>query len=228
MRLASTVALKPDAYNVACWVIVAIALVAITALSVMLLAGHIYAWEIDLTLRLQSDEAPEWLRRLTAGSLADPFSRHGAAVVAVAVIGCLALRRPVEALLILVMLLLRVPAHFPKAIVDRDRPSEDVDGIAGRGGELSFTSGHAEWTITFYGFLAVLAIVHAPNAWSRVAIVVAYIAFVVVSAYTRINGGHHWPLDIVGGWIVGIGLLASILLLRRSLIVSANADEPSS
>jgi membrane-associated phospholipid phosphatase len=171
---------------------------------------------------VQSVESPEWVSTVTAGSLTDPFSLLGASIVLMVACGFLLFGRPVETVLVLLLMPLRFPAHFSKAIVERERPSGEV-GLAGTGGDLSFASGHAEWLVTFYGFLVILALLRIKNSWLRAGIVTAFAVFAILSTFSRVNGGYHWPLDIVGGWIIGAGLLCLLFWLRRAALATTRA-----
>jgi undecaprenyl-diphosphatase len=218
-------ALQPDLTNALLLASGFLCLLTVIGLTIALLNGPVLGWEVNLLREIQKVEYPPWLSTLTAGSFTDPFSQRGATIVVMAAAILVLWRRPVEAILVISLVALRVPAHFSKALVERERPSGEFEGITGRGGELSFASGHAEWVITLYGFLAVLAILHVRSAWIRAAIAMTYVAFVLVTTFARLNGGHHWPLDMIGGWILGVGLVCLALWLRRGLLATSLRDQ---
>jgi membrane-associated phospholipid phosphatase len=91
------------------------------------------------------------------------------------------------------------------------------DGIEGVGGSQSFPSGHAEYVVTFYGFLAYLLVLHARTQAQRAAIVVAWGIFALATGFGRIAEGRHWPLDVLASYVVGFGLLAGLIWLYRAL-----------
>lgn len=81
-------------------------------------------------------------------------------------------------------------------------------GSRGVGGFQSFPSGHAEYVVTFYGFLAYLLVLHAQTRAQGAAIVIACGVFALATGFGRIAEGRHWPLDVLASYVVGIGLLA--------------------
>jgi undecaprenyl-diphosphatase len=89
-------------------------------------------------------------------------------------------------------------ARIVKAVVERGRPAELLDGIEvrERATGLGYLSGH---TAVAFAVAAVLA-PSLPRPWRPV----VYVAAAIVG-FARIHGGVHLPLDVVGG--IGVGLL---------------------
>jgi glycosyltransferase 2 family protein len=89
-------------------------------------------------------------------------------------------------------------ARVVKAVVERGRPGELLDGIElrERATGLGYLSGH---TAVAFAVAAVLA-PSLPRPWRPV----VYVAAALVGL-ARIHGGVHLPLDVVGG--IGVGLL---------------------
>ena len=89
-------------------------------------------------------------------------------------------------------------ARIVKAVVDRGRPADLLDGIEvrERATGLGYLSGH---TAVAFAVAAVLA-PSLPRPWRPVVYLVA-----AVVGFARIHGGVHLPLDVVGG--IGVGLL---------------------
>jgi len=214
VREVARIGLAPTRRNVLHWLSWAITLAGILILTAVVAGSGIFGWEEDLTRELQSVDYPDWAVEITASSLEDPLSWQGA-LIWVAAVALLALRRlRLEAALAALALPLHVLGNFPKAIVDRVRPSELFDGIMSA--DTSFASGHSEFAVTFFGFLAYIATIRLKSAVARISLVVAWLSFVALVGFGRINDGHHWPLDVLGGYIVGIGLLSGLIWLRTS------------
>lgn len=107
---------------------------------------------------------------------------------------------------ILLLLLGIVVLHFvlisPKLFIEAYRPSPRF-GVEGDGGLSSFPSGHVQWTVSFWGFVALLAWRFAPQRW-RPVILVAYPTLVASAMLGRIELGKHWPVDTFAGLIAGV------------------------
>ena len=88
---------------------------------------------------------------------------------------------------------------------------------------MSFTSGHSEFVVTFWGFLLYLVLLRVTNPLARGALIGGWLALVASVALGRLHEGAHWPLDVAGGMIVGIGLVSGLIWLRRHLTHNANS-----
>jgi undecaprenyl-diphosphatase len=101
-----------------------------------------------------------------------------------------------------------------KALTDRERPSlryAEPEPLVRTPHDASFPSGHAA---TSFAAATILSL-----AWPRLAPVLFLLAAAV--AFSRVYVGVHYPLDIVGGVVLGV-LVATALWLfvtarRRSL-----------
>ena len=225
VRSAARIAFAPERRNILHWLSWTVTLVAVLALTGTLANGAIYGWEIELTRTIQSIGYPEWLFQLTASRLEDPMAIEGALIVTAAISLLWILRLRIEAAIAAFALPLHVLGNFPKALIDRARPSELFDGIFGVGGDMSFTSGHSEFAITFYGFLAYLAVLRMRSPVAKVGVVLAWLSLVLLVGFGRVAHGHHWPLDIAGGYIVGIGLLSGLTWLHRAFTQTASGPD---
>lgn len=93
-----------------------------------------------------------------------------------------------------------------KSVVGRARPHLPNPVASAPGG--SFPSGHA---LTATLGCGVIILVLLPVLRTRGRVVAWTIGVLVVGAvsYSRVALGVHWTTDVVGGWILGIGLLAA-------------------
>jgi membrane-associated phospholipid phosphatase len=79
----------------------------------------------------------------------------------------------------------------------------------------SFPSGHTLNATVLIGMLAYLAILGTARAWLRWATVVAAVVFVLAMGLSRVYLGHHWLTDVVAGWLLGVGWLATVVTGHR-------------
>jgi membrane-associated phospholipid phosphatase len=169
VRTVVQAAVRPTRRNLLHWASWFVALSVELAFLITLRHGEIYRWELDVTRRLQSVPGKQYEFDVTStltNTLSIPFLLLFIANTAAVFIWGARL----AAAILLLSFPLHVLAQFPKALIDRPRPSPDFPGIEGVGGAQSFPSGHAEYVVTFYGFLAVLLMMRARSWRTRCAI----------------------------------------------------------
>ena len=216
IRRAVALGLTPTNRNRLHWFSWMLSLAVVLTLTVILQDGRVYDWEQSVTRTIQDTPYPKPLTEVAAtltNSLSVEF-----AVFAVGLAAFLVLRNhPGAAALILLTFPLHVLGLFSKALVDRERPSPAYEGIEGAGGPSSFPSGHAEYSITFYGFIAYLLMLHFRATWQRALIAGSWLTLVLATGFTRIEEGRHWPVDVMTGYLIGLGLLSGMIWLHSSL-----------
>jgi undecaprenyl-diphosphatase len=131
------------------------------------------------------------------------------------------------AVVLLVSFPVHVLAQFPKFFLERPRPSEEFEGISGIGGLNSFPSGHSEYVVAFYGFLAYLLILHLPRRVQKVAVASGAVAFALMVGFGRIAGGRHWPVDVLTSYVIGLGILSGLVWLHSSWRAATAVVEPA-
>jgi membrane-associated phospholipid phosphatase len=178
--------------------------------------GDVFAWEQSFTRWLQRVPHHRVVFELTSpltNTLSVSF------LAGLFLLAALAFARHHRTLA--VFLLLSFPVHvlaqFPKALIDRPRPSPAF-GVEGVGGLQSFPSGHAEYVVTFYGFLAYVALRRIHAWWARAALAGAWLAFALGTGFGRVAEGRHWALDVIASYVVGVGLLAAMIWLHRATL----------
>ena len=134
------------------------------------------------------------------------------AAPAIAAVAFVAWRRWRLLALLLAVFVLHFALISPKLFVTAYRPSPDF-GVEGAGGLASFPSGHVQWAVSFYGFLAFLAWRVAP-ARLRVVVLPAYAAGVLATMLGRVELGRHWPLDTIAGALAGLIALRLVIALH--------------
>ncbi|MGH2533326.1 MAG: phosphatase PAP2 family protein [Thermomicrobiales bacterium] len=218
-------ALRPTRRNLLHWASWALAFGVELILVVVLWNGRIFGWEQSLTRRLQDVPGKELV--FDVSSLLTNTISVGFLLIFLATVSTVYLLGQREAALLLV---LTIPLHafalFPKVLVDRTRPSSAFEGIEGVGGPYSFPSGHAEYVVTFYGFLTYLLMLHVTGRWPRAAIFAGWVVLVLATGFGRVALGRHWPLDVLTAYLIGLGLLSGMIWLH-SAIRHAKADAPS-
>ena len=210
-------ALTPSRRNVLHWVSWLLALSTVIGVSVLLADGQVFAWEQELTRRAQGLGMPTWLFRTTSGHFVDPYAWQGALITVAIILTLWLLRQKIAAAVLVLVFPLHGLANFPKVLIDRERPSDLFDGIFGVGGGMSFASGHSEFVVTFYGFLTYFALLRLRGRAQRVALVLTLLFFVGLVGFGRVAHGHHWPLDVIVGYVAGFGLLSGLIWLHSTL-----------
>ena len=114
--------------------------------------------------------------------------------------------------LLLAVFVLHYLLISPKLLITAHRPSP-LFGVEGAGGLESFPSGHVEWAVSFYGFLAYLAWRVAPR-WPRLGILALYTTIVLLTVLGRIELGRHWPVDTAAGALAGLLALRVLIALH--------------
>lgn len=103
-----------------------------------------------------------------------------------------------------------IAAHWLKPMVARPRPTVALEGVrmlVGRKGGFGFPSNHAANTMA----LAVALVLYDRRWWPAMAVIVALVG------YSRVYVGVHYPLDVLGGWAVGLMCGVSSVLLMQAV-----------
>ncbi len=112
--------------------------------------------------------------------------------------------RPFTLVLVAVLIASALTDNVLKPAVDRRRPFDELAGdvIGGRPNDASFPSGHSANAFAGATTLSRLA----PGG------TIAWVALAVAIAFSRVYLGVHFPLDVIGGALIGV---ASAWLARR-------------
>ncbi|MEV8034296.1 phosphatase PAP2 family protein [Streptomyces sp. NPDC086182] len=92
-----------------------------------------------------------------------------------------------------------------KTVVERARPSLE-DPVA-RAPGFSFPSGHAMTATTSFAVLLLVLLPLVPRAWRALCWYAAVLCVLGVG-FTRVALGVHWFSDVVGGWLLGLAVVA--------------------
>ena len=84
-------------------------------------------------------------------------------------------------------------------------PEADIYNISAQG--YSFPSGHSTNAVTAFGSLAA----GLRKRWTRV----VAIAIPLLTGFSRVVVGAHYPTDVLGGWLLGVIIVLVVLLLQK-------------
>jgi undecaprenyl-diphosphatase len=93
-----------------------------------------------------------------------------------------------------------------KEVVERARPALP-DPVAHAPG-YSFPSGHAMTATTSFAVFLLVLLPLVPRRAHRVCLLVSVLAVVGVG-FTRVALGVHWCSDVIGGWLLGLTVVAA-------------------
>jgi undecaprenyl-diphosphatase len=110
-------------------------------------------------------------------------------------------------------------------LVHRERP--DVHRLESLPVNASYPSGHTAAAIAVYCGLALLITSRISSLAPRVVIWLIAAAIPVYVAFARMYRGMHHPLDLLGGVVIGIAALTSMVLVSRAAGSAANDRDGS-
>jgi undecaprenyl-diphosphatase len=119
-----------------------------------------------------------------------------------------------EALLVFIVLAAATAgSEGVKQLVHRARPPGSdtvVPGVV-----YSYPSGHTLEVLTIFGILTIIAWRSGVDRWIKIALLVFTVLFVIAVMVARVSINAHYPSDVLGGFLAGIGCLALFALLSR-------------
>jgi undecaprenyl-diphosphatase len=172
------------------------------------------AWEVEATRTLQS-WSPAPMRHVAEFMTAIGHSPWYLATAVVGATVLLGLRHAWLAAGLLAASLLRTTSPLLKDLVGRDRPSPALVDVADRLASPSFPSGHVLGATLIYGFLIYAVEVAVPVYWLKRTIQGGLAAMILLMGYARVELGEHWPIDVLGGWIIGALMIAGLVWMHR-------------
>ena len=120
----------------------------------------------------------------------------------------------------LIALTSQVLGTIVKGTVQRPRPTPEEAQITGPiAGSFSYPSGHVLTYIVVLGLIALLILDVLPaSGWARrrdQALCALCMALIVLIGPSRVALGQHWPMDVVGAYLLGGAVLALLARWRR-------------
>ena len=97
-----------------------------------------------------------------------------------------------------------------KLVVSRQRPPADLVHILNPTTGYSYPSGHAVF-FTWLSFMVAFALAPRVNPRLRPVLWIGAATVIVLACVARVWAGVHWPSDVIGGVLLGIGWSAFVL-----------------
>jgi len=106
-----------------------------------------------------------------------------------------------------------------KLIISRQRPPADLVHILSPTTGFSFPSGHAVF-FTWMAFMIAVSLAPKTRPVFRPVLWAGAIVVIVLTCIARVWAGAHWPSDVIGGVLLGVGWSAFVLWLPERWLPS--------
>ncbi len=108
-----------------------------------------------------------------------------------------------------------------KLVISRQRPPADLVHILSPTTGFSYPSGHAVF-FTWLSFMLAFSLAPRIRPSVRPILWITAAVVIVLTCLARVWAGDHWPSDVVGGVLLGIGWSAFVLWLPERWLPSPN------
>ena len=106
-----------------------------------------------------------------------------------------------------------------KLVISRQRPPADLVHILDPTTGFSYPSGHAVF-FTWLGFMLAFSLAPRVGPLIRPVLWIAAGALIMLTCIARVWAGDHWPSDVIGGVLLGVGWSAFVLWLPERWLPS--------
>ena len=106
-----------------------------------------------------------------------------------------------------------------KLIISRQRPPADLVHILVPATGYSYPSGHAVF-FTWISFMLAVSLASRVNPSFRPILWIVAAVVIILTCLARVWAGDHWPSDVIGGVLLGIGWSAFVLWLPERWLPS--------
>lgn len=138
----------------------------------------------------------------------------GLSIVAVVILGLLRKKR--EIIFLLAALISgEVIKELLKFLIHRPRPDISFSLISENG--YAFPSGHAVMSVIFYGAIVYFIYKLCKKTRQKIILLTGLATLIILIGLSRIYLGVHWASDIVGGWLIGLSILAFFIAVFERL-----------
>jgi undecaprenyl-diphosphatase len=111
------------------------------------------------------------------------------------------------------MLVNAILVEVTKMIVQTDRPFNALIAVSG----FSYPSGHTSGSVVFCGLLTYYAWQHGRSLTVKTVSSVLYVIVTAIVGFDRLYLNVHWLSDVLGGWLLGVVLLAMSICTVQAL-----------
>lgn len=185
-------------------------------------------WGFDLTIT----RAIQSIDVYGFGTLLDTVSWIGfppqfPVICALIVVALFLLRRAPEAWMLMLTSAGAGALWFASTrLIARPRPSADLVRVGTEVYGGSFPSGHVLTNVAIFGFVIFLAYTHLRPSWQRTLLLIVFGLPIAVVGIARVYAGHHWPSDVLGGYMLG-GMWLSVMIHVYHSRVGGQAGQTS-
>ncbi len=110
-----------------------------------------------------------------------------------------------------------------KLLFGRDRPPAGLE-IGSAVSTGSFPSGHTLNSTVIIGLVLMVAALYSRRRWAQIVAVLGWLLTIAAIASSRIYLGYHWLSDVLGGFTLGLAILAfTLIALSRAHHADENA-----
>ncbi len=106
-----------------------------------------------------------------------------------------------------------------KLVISRQRPPADIVHILSPTTGFSYPSGHAVF-FTWMSFMIAVSVAPRIRPAFRPLLWILAAAVIVLTCLARVWAGDHWPSDVIGGVLLGLGWSAFVLWLPERWLPS--------
>ncbi len=101
-----------------------------------------------------------------------------------------------------------------KDLIGRSRPPATL-AVPPLETSPSFPSGHTLNATVLIGMVAYLVLLGVARGWQRWLVLTPAVLFILAMGLSRVYLGHHWLTDVLAGWLLGLGWLATVVTAHR-------------